>query len=363
MHEPFDISLITDSFSIGGNYVGSERKNDGNINSTFVLSFVDGGKMHKYTLQKINTYVFKKPDELMSNIAGVTAHIRKSGRMQTLDFLKSRDGKYYCVDGEGNYWRCYRYVDGVHTCNTIDSAEVFRGAGEAFGRFQSILADYPIDRLYDTIPNFHNTASRLEDFKKSVAADKAGKADGVRDEINFILGREKDAYVLPDMIKSGKLPLRVTHNDTKLNNILFDNETGKGVCIIDLDTVMPGLSLYDFGDSIRFGANTAAEDEPDTDKISVDLGLYKAYTEGYLSSAGESLTETEIKLLPFSAKLMTLELCMRFLGDYLDGDRYFKINYPEHNLVRARAQIKLVSDIESKLGEMEKITAAAAQRG
>lgn len=363
MHEPFDISLITDSFSISGNYVGSERKNDGNINSTFVLSFVDGGQTHKYTLQKINTYVFKKPDELMSNIAGVTAHIRKSGRMQTLDFLKSRDGKYYCVDGEGNYWRCYRYVDGVHTCNTIDSAEVFRGAGEAFGRFQSILADYPIDRLYDTIPNFHNTVSRLEDFKKSVAADKAGRADGVREEINFILGREKDAHVLPDMIKSGKLPLRVTHNDTKLNNILFDDETGKGVCIIDLDTVMPGLSLYDFGDSIRFGANTAAEDEPDTDKISVDLGLYRAYTEGYLSSAGESLTETEIKLLPFSAKLMTLELCMRFLGDYLDSDRYFKINYPEHNLVRARAQIKLVSDIESKLGEMEKITAAAAQRG
>lgn len=363
MHEPFDISLITDSFSIGGNYVGSERKNDGNINSTFVLSFVDGGKTHKYTLQKINTYVFKKPDELMSNIAGVTDHIRKSGRMQTLDFLKSRDGNYYCVDGEGNYWRCYRYVDGVHTCNTIDSAEVFRGAGEAFGRFQSILADYPIDRLYDTIPNFHNTASRLEDFKKSVAADKAGRADGVREEINFILGRENDAHVLTDMIKSGKLPLRVTHNDTKLNNILFDNETGEGVCIIDLDTVMPGLSLYDFGDSIRFGANTAAEDEPDTDKISVDLGLYRAYTEGYLSSAGESLTETEIGLLPFSAKLMTLELCMRFLGDYLDSDRYFKINYPEHNLVRARAQIKLVSDIESKLGEMEKITAAAAQRG
>lgn len=363
MHEPFDINLITDSFSIGGNYVGSERKNDGNINSTFVLSFVDGGKTHKYTLQKINTYVFKKPDELMSNIAGVTAHIRKSGRMQTLDFLKSRDGKYYCVDGDGNYWRCYRYVDGVHTFNTIDSAEVFRGAGEAFGRFQSILADYPIDRLYDTIPNFHNTASRLEDFKKSVAADKAGRADGVREEINFILGRENDAHVLTDMIKSGKLPLRVTHNDTKLNNILFDNETGEGVCIIDLDTVMPGLSLYDFGDSIRFGANTAAEDEPDTDKISLDLGLYRAYTEGYLSSAGESLTETEIGLLPFSAKLMTLELCMRFLGDYLDGDRYFKINYPEHNLVRTRAQIKLVSDIESKLGEMEKITAAAAQRG
>lgn len=363
MTEPFDISFIQDSFSIGGSFVGSERKNDGNINSTFVLKFSDGAVTEKYTLQRINTNVFKKPDELMENIVGVTAHIRKKGGMKTLDFLPCRDGKYYCVDSVGNYWRIYRYVDNVYTCNIIDSAEVFRSAGEAFGRFQSILSDYPIDTLYETIPDFHNTASRLEKLKNSVSADVVGRAASVRDEISFILDREEDACVLGRLTKNGELPVRVTHNDTKLNNILFDRDTDRGICIIDLDTVMPGLSLYDFGDSIRFGASTAAEDEPDTDKISLDLNLFRAYTEGYLSSAGGSLTDREKELLPFSAKLMTLELAIRFLTDYLDGDTYFKTDYEAHNLVRARAQIKLVGDIEKKLGEMQNITADAVSRG
>jgi len=360
MAEPFKVDLLTESFALKGNYTGYSVKNDGNINSTFVISFDNGGKAEKYTLQKINTNVFRKPDELMQNLVGVTAHIKKKGGMKTLDFMRCTDGKYYCVDG-GDYWRCYRYVDNVYTCNIIENADVFRNAGKAFGRFQSLLSDYPINSLFDTIPDFHNTAKRFEAFKKSLAENKASRADGVKKEIDFILSREDDMSMLTSLLESGELPLRVTHNDTKLNNILFDEKTNEGVCIIDLDTVMPGLSLYDFGDSIRFGANTAAEDEKDISKISLDLELYKAYTEGYLSSAGNSLTDAEIEYLPFSAKLMTLELAMRFLTDYLDGDSYFKLNYPEHNLVRTRAQQRLVVDIETKLDEMKKITANAVK--
>lgn len=360
MAEPFKVDLLTESFALKGKYTGYSVKDDGNINSTFVISFDNGGKTEKYTLQKINTNVFRKPDELMQNLVGVTAHIKKKGGMKTLDFMRCTDGKYYCVDG-GDYWRCYRYVDNVYTCNIIENADVFRNAGKAFGRFQSLLSDYPINSLFDTIPDFHNTAKRFEAFKKSLAENKAGRADSVKKEIDFILSREDDMSTLTSLLESGELPLRVTHNDTKLNNILFDEKTNEGVCIIDLDTVMPGLSLYDFGDSIRFGANTAAEDEKDISKISLDLELYKAYTEGYLSSAGNSLTDAEIEYLPFSAKLMTLELAMRFLTDYLDGDSYFKLNYPEHNLVRTRAQQRLVEDIEAKLDEMKKITANAVK--
>ena len=360
MSQPFKADFIIDSFALEGTYKGFSVKNDGNINSTFVISLENGAKTDKYTLQKINTNVFRRPDELMRNLVGVTAHIKQKGGMQTLDFMPCRDGKYYCVDG-GDYWRCYRYIDNVYTCNIIDSPDVFRSAGQAFGKFQSILSDYPIDSLFDTIPDFHNTAKRFETFKKSVAENRAGRAAGVRREIDFILSREDDMSRLTGLLENGILPLRVTHNDTKLNNILFDEKTNEGVCIIDLDTVMPGLSLYDFGDSIRFGANTAAEDERDTSKISLNLDLYRAYTEGYLSAAGSSLTDAEIEYLPFSAKLMTLELAMRFLTDYLDGDVYFKLNYPEHNLVRTRAQQTLVSDIEKKLDQMKTITANAVK--
>lgn len=360
---PFDIEFIADSFNLDGRYVGYKVKNDGHINSTYVISFEDGeGCSKKYTLQKINTYVFKDADKLMSNIVGVTSHIKnKLGdyERRTLNFLPAKDGKYYVVDPNGDCWRCYDYIDNAYTCNIIDSTEVFYNAGKSFGNFQKLLSDYPIDKLFETIPNFHNTYSRFNDFLKAVERDASGRASSVKDEIQFVLDREADTKVLLAELEKNELPLRVTHNDTKLNNILFDSETNEGICIIDLDTVMPGLSLYDFGDSIRFGANTASEDEKDLSKVSLSLELYEAYTRGYLSSAKKSLTEKEMFYLPFSAKLMTLECGMRFLTDYLDGDVYFKTDYPEHNLVRCRDQFKLVADIEKKYKQMQEVTQKA----
>lgn len=365
MTAEFDIKFLTDNFDFKGEFKEYHQKNEGHINTTYVLVFTDGDKEYKYTIQKINTYVFKNPEELMFNIVGVTNHLKsKSGENNdrcTLHFLKAKNGRYYCEDAQGNCWRCYDFIDDVYTCNTIDSAEVFFNAGKSFGNFQKLLSDYPIDKLYETIPKFHDTYSRFCDFLEAVKEDKAHRADTVRDEIQFVVDREADTKILLAMLSKNELPLRVTHNDTKLNNILFDNKTNEGICIIDLDTVMPGLSLYDFGDSIRFGANTASEDEKDLSKVSLSLELYKAYTEGYLSSAKESLTENEIIYLPFSAKLMTLECGMRFLTDYLNGDVYFKTEYPEHNLVRCHTQFELVRDIERKFSEMQKITAEAAK--
>ncbi len=364
----FDLEFLQSNFSFLGTYQSFSVKNDGHINATFVLRFGKNGKIQDYVVQRINTNVFKNPDVLMQNIVGVTSFLRgkilKNGGdpdRETLCFLPARDGKYYAADENGNCWRCYRYIDDVYTCNVIDSAEVFYNAGLAFGAFQQSLADYPADTLAETIPNFHNTYSRFLDFETAVRENRSGRRDTVSAEIDFVRAREADTHVLLDLIDKGELPLRVTHNDTKLNNILFDNQTNQGICIIDLDTVMPGLALYDFGDSIRFGANTASEDEKDLSKVSLSLPLYKAYTEGYLHTAKDSLLPAEIEYLPFSAKLMTLECGMRFLTDYLNGDTYFKTEYPEHNLVRCRTQFKLVADMEQKMTEMQKITADAAK--
>ena len=365
----FDIEFLQSNFKLQGPYQSYKPLNDGHINSTFVFDYADeDGTAHRYVVQKINTHIFTNPDALMGNIVGVTTFLQKKiaargGNVQreTLDFLPAADGKYYAEDSTGSCWRCYRHIGNVYTCNIIDSEEVFYNAGTAFGAFQQALADYPSETLVETIPNFHNTYSRFLDFKKAVTDDLSGRRANVQDEIQFILDREADTHVLLDLIDKGELPLRVTHNDTKLNNILFDNETNQGICIIDLDTVMPGLALYDFGDSIRFGANTASEDEKDVSKVSLSLPLYKAYTEGYLHTAKDSLWAKEIEYLPFSAKLMTLECGMRFLADYLNGDTYFKTAYPEHNLVRCRTQLALVADMELKMEEMQKITADAAK--
>ena len=365
----FDIEFLQSNFKLQGTYQSYKPLNDGHINSTFVLDYADeDGTVHRYVVQKINTHIFTNPDALMGNIVGVTTILQKkiaarAGNVHRdrLDCLPAADGKYYAEDSTGSCWRCYRHIGNVYTCNIIDSEEVFYNAGTAFGAFQQALADYPSETLVETIPNFHNTYSRFLDFKKAVADDLSGRRANVQDEIQFILDREADTHVLLDLIDKGELPLRVTHNDTKLNNILFDDKTNQGICIIDLDTVMPGLSLYDFGDSIRFGANTASEDEKDVSKVSLSLPLYKAYTEGYLHTAKDSLWAKEIEYLPFSAKLMTLECGMRFLADYLNGDTYFKTAYPEHNLVRCRTQLALVADMERKMEEMQKITADAAK--
>lgn len=361
------IISASEQFGIKGTCLSIEQIESGHINFTYKVTFTDNGINTSYLFQRINTHVFSDPDKLMHNIVRVTAHLRKKivdnggdPRRETLTFSSAKDGKYYTILNGDEYWRVCNFVENTYSCDIVDNAEVFYNSGVAFGKFQQLLADFDGSSLYETIPDFHNTKKRFEALKDAIAKDAVGRVAEVTDEIAFALAREKDCSVLVDMIASKELPVRVTHNDTKLNNILFDRDTNKGICIVDLDTVMPGLSLYDFGDSIRFGANTAAEDEKDLSKVSLSLTLYDKYVSGYLSSAGKSLTEKEIQLLPFSSKLMTYECAIRFLTDYLSGDTYFKIQYPEHNLVRCRTQFALVADIERKLSQMSDITAKAA---
>jgi len=360
--EIINIRELVDAFGLDGEITDVKRINDGHINNTFRVDISKDGKTSGYLVQELNTSVFKEPVALMNNLTGVTSHLRKQvikrggdPERECLYAFPARDGKPYHIDGEGRFWRCFNFITGAHSEQRVTDPELFRKAAKAFGRFQCMLADYPIDSLVETIPNFHNTVSRFADFKAAVENNLSGRADTCRDEISFALARQADCGRFIELIDKGELPLRVTHNDTKLNNVMFDNVTGEGICVIDLDTVMPGLSLYDFGDSIRFGANTADEDEKDLNKVNLSLEYFRAYTEGYLSEAGESLTAKEIECLAFSGKLMTLECGMRFLGDYLNGDTYFKTAYPEHNLVRARTQFKLVSEMEKHMGEMEAI--------
>ena len=347
------------AFGRKGEISSVEQLTAGLINATYIVT-TDAGE--KYILQKINTFVFKNPDGLMHNIVGVTKHlsekIEKAGgnpARETLKFIPCEDGKYWHKDAEGGAWRMYVYVDRAHTYNKAESADTLRSAGKSFGRFMKLLADYPADTLYETIVNFHNTPSRYRDFLEAVEKDTAGRRAEVEKEIAFVTAREADTHRLTDLLAKGELPLRVTHNDTKLNNVLFDDELDESICVIDLDTIMPGLSLYDFGDSIRSGANSAKEDETDLEKIYVDLDLFAGYTDGYLSETAESLNDKEIENLAFGAKLMTFECGMRFLTDYLDGDVYFRTTYPEHNIVRARNQFKLVADMESHMDEMNAI--------
>ncbi len=337
---------------------------NGHINRTFCTEFDMGeGVSEKRLLQQINTHVFKNPLELMENVVRVTdylrEHVREEGgdpSRETLKVFLTTDGKTCFFDSDGLCWRMYNFIDNSYSYDTIENDELFFRAGEAFGKFQSRLSDFPIDALHETIPDFHDTYKRFLNLKKSVSEDKAHRASLVKRELDFVYSRESDMSVITSLLNKGRIPLRVTHNDTKLNNIMFDKDTKEPICVVDLDTVMPGSSLYDFGDAIRFGANTAKEDEKDLSKVSLDLNLYEKYTEGYLKSAGGSLTDLEVFYLPFSAKLLTLECGMRFLTDYIDGDVYFSTSYPEHNLDRCRTQFALVYDIERKLDKMKIIT-------
>ncbi|MBQ7543074.1 MAG: aminoglycoside phosphotransferase family protein [Clostridia bacterium] len=364
----FAIREILSNFDLPGTFRAFEPTGCGHINDTLCVTFDTQDGEKRYILQRINTHVFTRPDLLMENVESVTQYLSKILRETggdpargTLTVFRTRNGELYHRTAENDCWRVYNYIEGTCTLQSIGNPDDFRKAGAAFGEFQQMLAAYPSRTLHETIPRFHDTASRFADFRAAVQADSAGRAADAQPEIGFVLARESDTHVLVDLLRAGKLPLRVTHNDTKLNNILFDAETKESLCVVDLDTVMPGLSLYDFGDSIRFGANTAAEDEPDTGKVSLSLPLYRAFCEGYLCAAGQSLTQTEIAYLPFSAKLMTLECGMRFLTDYLQGDTYFRTAYPEHNLVRCRTQLALVADMEAKMAQMQAITAQIAR--
>lgn len=338
----------------------AERFGAGHINDTFAVWAADRSK--RWILQRINTDTFTDPAGLMENVTGVTAYLRRQiierggdPDRETLNVIPTLDGKAYYTDTEGGAWRAYIFVEGTVCLQKVENERDFYTAAETFGNFQNQLAGYPAATLHETIARFHDTPNRYANFEKALAADVMGRAKDVGPEIAFIRAREADCRVLVDQLAAGVLPLRVTHNDTKLNNVLIDQETGKGICVIDLDTVMPGLSAYDFGDSIRFGANDCAEDEPDQSKVHFSLHLYKVFAEGYLAAAGSAMTEAERRSLPWGAKLMTLECGIRFLTDYLEGDHYFKISRPDQNLDRARTQFTLVQGMEREFDAMTQL--------
>lgn len=349
------------------NFVGRLKSRrpfgSGHINDTYLLVFEIGdmGDVN-VILQRMNREIFTKPVELMENIVGVTSYLREKiienggdPERETLNMIPAKDGKAYYVDSKGEYWRAYKFITDATSYDQVEKPEDFYESAVAFGHFQRLLADYPAETLHETIEGFHDTKARFQVFKEAVAKDVCGRAASVQKEIDFVLSHEDVANVFGDLLEKGEIPLRVTHNDTKLNNIMIDNVTRKGICVIDLDTVMPGLAMNDFGDSIRFGASTAAEDETDLDKVSCSMELYELYVKGFLEGCAGSLTEREIELLPMGAKVMTYECGMRFLTDYLQGDTYFKTAYPEHNLVRARTQFRLVEEMEQQFEKMQEL--------
>ena len=349
--------------AINGTLVQQSPYGNGHINDTFLLRYETADHSEKkYILQRMNHDIFRNPPLLMENIVHVTDHLRgiihsRGGdpERETLNVLKTRDGASFFRDSGGSYWRVFPFIERSVCLEKVRNAKDFYDSAVAFGSFQKMLADFPAGTLHETIPNFHNTSSRFRDFRAAVQSGDRERAALARTEIAFALDRESETAVLTALLDAGALPLRVTHNDTKLNNILFDADTGKALCIIALDTVMPGLSLYDFGDSIRFGASTGDEDEPDLDKVSLDLSLFEAFTKGYLEGCAGSLTAKEIEMLPMGAKLMTYECGIRFLADFLTGDTYFKVHRENHNLDRARTQFKLVADMEAKWDQMKAI--------
>lgn len=357
-----ELKEVIGQFELEGELLECIPYGSGHINDTYRLTYETGDGQTRYILQRMNKSIFKNPQELMENISGVTGWLRekiqKAGgdpQRETLNLVKDKAGNPYYVDSQGEYWRVYLFIEGATSFDQVENDEDFYQSAVAFGHFQRLLADYPADTLHETIVNFHNTVDRMRLFKEALAADVCGRAKDVQEEIKFVLDREELAHVLCDMQAEGRLPLRVTHNDTKLNNIMIDDETGKAICVIDLDTVMPGLSVNDFGDSIRFGASTAAEDEQDLSKVSCDLNLFEIYAKGFIEGCAGALTEEELAMLPMGAITMTFECGMRFLTDHLSGDTYFKIHREGHNLDRARTQFKLVHDMEEKLPQMKAI--------
>ena len=331
---------------------------NGHINETYL---VDCAPMT--ILQKINTSIFNAAD-VMENIAAVTEHLRKKiiaaggdPLRETLTLVPTVDGKSYYTDPEGNAYRMYYFIQKAKTYDKAETPEMFAASAHAFGKFQKMLSDFPAHTLHEVISNFHNTADRLRQFREALEKDAAGRAASVQPEINFVLSHADVVSRITDAIADGSVPLRVTHNDTKLNNVMLDDVTHEGVCVIDLDTVMPGSMLYDFGDSLRFGASTGAEDETDLSKIEFDLTYFEAFTKAFIEELGADMTARERELLAFSALLLTLECGIRFLTDYLNGDTYFRIHREHHNLDRCRTQFKLVADMEKKMDQMNAIVA------
>ncbi len=354
-----DHITVLSNFQLASQAVSCQRYGCGHINETYLVVTECGTR---YILQRINDRIFRDVPGLMENIASVTAFLAKQtdDPRSVLTLIPTNDNKAYHCDPTGAYWRVYAFVEDSICLQLPETPADFYESAVAFGSFQQLLKDFPAETLHEIIPNFHNTPDRYRIFHETLAKDPMGRAKDVQEEIAFVLAREEEAGTLIRLLAEGKLPLRVTHNDTKLNNVMLDSQTRTALCVIDLDTVMPGLSLYDFGDSIRFGAASAAEDEQDLSKMEMRLEMFEIYTKGFLRSC-PGLTETERQMLPMGAKLMTLECGLRFLTDYLDGDHYFATHRPGHNLDRARTQFKLVADMESKWEQMHQIVRQLAE--
>ena len=350
---------IGSQFVLHGEYVCSKPYGAGHINDTFVVTYDQGGTLVRYIFQRINHSIFKDPVALMDNIVRVTDHQRikcagSDPSRRAMTVIHSKDGLPYVRDVEGGYWRVYIMIEKARTYDVLESKEQAFQAAKAFGEFQKQLVDIPGERLKETIPDFHNTPKRFENFVVALNADSKNRAQFAKKEIEFFLSKREMSSKLLGLNADGLVPERITHNDTKLNNVMIDDQTGEGLCVIDLDTVMPGLALYDFGDMVRTGTSPVEEDETDLSKVTMRMDMFEALAGGYLSSAAEFLTDTEIEYLPFSGKLITYEIGLRFITDFLQGDIYFKIHRKNHNLDRCRTQMKLVQSIEAQEDAMLK---------
>ena len=351
-HDPARITQIVKQFDICGAAQDFQPYGTGHINDTYASAVKTADGVVRYIHQRINHNVFKQPAKVMANIERVTAHLRDKinaaggdTSRETLNLVPTRDGRTFHVDDDGGYWRTYLFIEGAQTYEVPERPEQARSASRAFGKFQAMLSDLPGERLHETIPSFHNTPWRLERLLAAVEADVANRAAGARGEIDLLLAHQDLAGVARGLQAEGRLVERITHNDTKFNNVMIDDATAQDVCVIDLDTVMPGLVLYDFGDSVRLGASTGCEDERDLTKVTLDLAMFDGLAGGYLESAGAFLTETEIEYLAASSWLMTYEMALRFLTDHLLGDVYFRIHREDHNLDRTRTQIKMFQEM------------------
>src|SRR5579862_416427 len=357
MNKGDNLIAVAQQFQIDGEFVSAAPYGSGHINDSYCAVFDRQGEPARVILQRINHHVFKNPVLVMENIQRVTSHLapqvagEADEERRVLRLIETCDGCAWHVDPDGNHWRAYRFIDRAQSYDAVEHPEQAYQAARAFGQFQRMLADMPAPRLHDTIPDFHHTPKRFEALEGAIAADVAGRAIGARREIEFARARQSGTGVLLD----ANLPERVTHNDTKFNNVLLDDATGEGICVIDLDTVMPGLAPYDFGDMVRTTTSPAKEDEQDLSKVSLQFPMFEALVRGYLSSAGSFLTNAEKEQLAFSGKLITLEIGLRFLTDHLSGDTYFKVHREGHNLDRARTQFKLVESIEHQEESMTRL--------
>ena len=356
---PEDLIRILDAFGVRGEGISTEEIKIGNVNRTFLAGVPGGGR---YILQRINTYAFRRPEEVMANAEAVTDRIRALRPDRAcVRFFRAADGRPFFYDENGGFWRVCNYIDSV-TYDRTDDAGIAREAGRAFGEFQTMMSGYDASTLFETIPSFHDTRVRFAALRAAAERDAKGRASSVRGELGWLLENEDRACLLTDLYRAGRLPLRVTHNDTKINNVLFEEGTFRPLTVIDLDTVMPGLAGHDFGDAIRFAANTVEEDCPDGDRATLDLNVFWAFTEGFLSETACSLTKNEVDSLAVSGFCLACELAVRFLNDYILGDKYFKISFPEHNLVRARCQIALSKDMLKKMDAMDALVQRYARK-